>query len=137
MTSRLRPGGRILRQSPLRLLGITGDREGCAPAYSREASCPSRNACALSAITYLRTFAAYESRGRIAHKLGNIHHWTTLIDARATAGAGALSRKRSKSGVAAPSGASAISHDCRRYALGHVICADADALQARPPSNGR
>jgi hypothetical protein len=47
----------------------------------------------------LKTFAAYESRGRIAHKLGNIHHWTTLIDARATAGAGALSRKRSKSDV--------------------------------------
>ena len=36
---------------------------------------------------------------RIARKLGNIHHWTTLIDARATAGAGALSRKRSKSDV--------------------------------------
>src|SRR5712664_3080328 len=40
-------------------------------------------------------------------------------------------------GIAVPSGASAISHDCRRYAFGHVICADADALQARPPSNGR
>jgi hypothetical protein len=47
----------------------------------------------------LKAFAAYESRGRIAHKLGNIHHWTTLIDARATACAGALSRKRSKSHV--------------------------------------
>jgi len=39
------PWRRILGQSPLRLLGITGDRECCAPAYSREASCPSLNAC--------------------------------------------------------------------------------------------
>jgi len=38
---------------------------------------------------------------------------------------------------AAPSGTSANSYDRRRYAFGHVICADADALQARPPSNGR
>ncbi|MEA2865758.1 MAG: hypothetical protein QOE39_473 [Bradyrhizobium sp.] len=36
---------RVLVQSPLRLLGITGDRECCAPACSREASCPSLNAC--------------------------------------------------------------------------------------------
>src|SRR6478752_5851909 len=34
---------------------------------------------------------------------------------------------------AAPSGTSANSCDRRRYAFGHVICADADALQARPP----
>jgi CRP-like cAMP-binding protein len=34
---------------------------------------------------------------------------------------------------AAPSGTSANSYDRRRYAFGHVICADADALQARPP----
>src|SRR6202040_3862577 len=39
-------------------------------------------------------------------------------------------------GIAVPSGASAISHDRRGYAFGHVICADADALQARPPFNG-
>src|SRR5258708_27431591 len=39
--------------------------------------------------------------------------------------------------TAAPSGASAISHDRPRYAFDHVICANADALQARPPSNGR
>jgi hypothetical protein len=41
------PGGlfaRILRRSPLRLPGTTGDRECCAPAYSREASCPNLNA---------------------------------------------------------------------------------------------
>ena len=37
---------------------------------------------------------------------------------------------------AAPSGTSANSCDRRRYAFGHVICADADALQALPPSNG-
>jgi hypothetical protein len=30
------PEGPILKQSPLRLPGITGDRECCAPAYSRE-----------------------------------------------------------------------------------------------------
>src|SRR3984893_17107626 len=40
-------------------------------------------------------------------------------------------------GIAARSGASAISHDRRRYAFGHVVWADADALQARPSSNGR
>jgi len=40
-------------------------------------------------------------------------------------------------GVAAPSGTRANSHDRCRYALGHVICADADALQARPQSNRR
>src|SRR5262249_32215465 len=39
--------------------------------------------------------------------------------------------------IAAPSGTSANSHDRCRYAFGHVICADVDALQARPPSNGR
>jgi hypothetical protein len=39
-------------------------------------------------------------------------------------------------GIAALSGASAISHDRRRYTFDHVICADADALQARSPSNG-
>ena len=39
------PWKRILRQSPHRLLGIIGDRECCAPAYSREASCPSLNVC--------------------------------------------------------------------------------------------
>ena len=32
--SRLRSPRRILEQSPLRLPGITGDRECCAPAYS-------------------------------------------------------------------------------------------------------
>jgi hypothetical protein len=41
INSRLRPWRRILGQSPLRLLGITGDRECCAPACSGEASCPS------------------------------------------------------------------------------------------------
>jgi hypothetical protein len=45
INSRLRTWRRILRQSPLRLPGITGDRECCAPAYSRDASCPSLNAC--------------------------------------------------------------------------------------------
>ena len=44
INSRLRSLRRILRQSPLRLLGITGDRECCAPACSREASCPNLNA---------------------------------------------------------------------------------------------
>src|SRR5215471_20416230 len=39
--------------------------------------------------------------------------------------------------IAAPSGASAISHHRCRYAFGHVIWTDADALQTRPPSNGR
>ena len=39
--------------------------------------------------------------------------------------------------VAAPSGTSANSYDRPRYAFGHVIWADADALQARPPSNRR
>src|ERR1039458_9175310 len=38
-------------------------------------------------------------------------------------------------GIAAPSGGSALSRDRRRYAFGYVICADADAFQARPPSN--
>jgi hypothetical protein len=38
-------------------------------------------------------------------------------------------------GLPAPSGASANSSDRRRYAFGHIICADADALQARPPSS--
>src|SRR5438876_9188527 len=33
INSRLRSWRRILRRSPLRLLGITGDRECCAPAY--------------------------------------------------------------------------------------------------------
>jgi hypothetical protein len=37
----------------------------------------------------------------------------------------------------APSQATAISHDCHRYAFGHVVCADADALQTRPPSGGK
>jgi hypothetical protein len=36
-----------------------------------------------------------------------------------------------------PSGASARGSDRRRYAFGHVVCADVDALQARPPSHGR
>src|ERR1700730_1315010 len=45
INSRLRPLRRILKQSPLRLLGITVDRECCAPACSREASCPNLNAC--------------------------------------------------------------------------------------------
>jgi hypothetical protein len=45
INSRLRSLRRILNQSPLRLLGITGDRECCAPACSREASCPNLNAC--------------------------------------------------------------------------------------------
>src|SRR3984893_10235402 len=40
-------------------------------------------------------------------------------------------------GIAAPSGAFAISHDRCLHAFGHVICADADALQAWPPFNGR
>src|SRR6476619_3204027 len=44
INSRLRSLRRILRQSPLRLPGITGDRECCAPACSREASCPNLNA---------------------------------------------------------------------------------------------
>ena len=44
INSRLRSLRRIPRQSPLRLLGITGDRECCAPACSREASCPNLNA---------------------------------------------------------------------------------------------
>ena len=44
INSRLRSLRRILRQSPLRLLGITGDRECCAPACSREASCPNLHA---------------------------------------------------------------------------------------------
>src|SRR6185295_19388443 len=44
INSRLRSLRRILKQSPLRLLGITGDRECCAPACSREASCPNLNA---------------------------------------------------------------------------------------------
>src|SRR6185369_13765528 len=44
INSRLRSLRRILRQSPLRLLDITGDRECCAPACSREASCPNLNA---------------------------------------------------------------------------------------------
>jgi hypothetical protein len=37
INSRLRSWRRITKQSPLRLLGITGDRECCAPACSREA----------------------------------------------------------------------------------------------------
>src|SRR6267143_2327786 len=44
INSRLRSLRRILRQSPLRLLCITGDRESCAPSCSREASCPNLNA---------------------------------------------------------------------------------------------
>src|SRR5215470_11979046 len=39
--------------------------------------------------------------------------------------------------IAVSSGASANSHDRCRHAFGHVICADVDALQARPSSNGR
>src|SRR5260370_1061796 len=45
INSRLRSRRRILAPSPLRLLGITGERECCAPAYSREASCPNLDAC--------------------------------------------------------------------------------------------
>src|SRR4030081_2918019 len=45
INSRLRSLRRILNQSPLRLLGITGDRECCAPACSREPSCPNLNPC--------------------------------------------------------------------------------------------
>ena len=40
-------------------------------------------------------------------------------------------------GIAAPFGPPTISRDCRRYAFGHVVWADIDALQARPQSNGR
>jgi len=39
-------------------------------------------------------------------------------------------------GIAAPSGARATPHDRPRNAFDHVICADAHALQARPPFNG-
>src|ERR1700730_14345668 len=39
-------------------------------------------------------------------------------------------------GIAARSGASAISRDRCRYEFGNVICADTDALQAWPPFNG-
>ena len=39
-------------------------------------------------------------------------------------------------GMAAPSGGYALSRDRPRYAFSYVIWANADALQARPPSNG-
>ena len=45
ISSRLRSLEAYTQTITLRLLGITGDRECCAPAYSREASCPSLNAC--------------------------------------------------------------------------------------------
>src|ERR1700730_8522073 len=40
-------------------------------------------------------------------------------------------------GIAAHSGALALSHARRCYPLRHIVGADADALQARPSSNGR
>ena len=39
--------------------------------------------------------------------------------------------------IVATADASALSHDCPRCAFGHVVWTDADALQARPPPNGR
>src|SRR6267143_1893887 len=45
ISSRLRSLEAYTQTITLRLLGITGDRECCAPSYSREASCPSLNAC--------------------------------------------------------------------------------------------
>src|SRR6516164_8187578 len=59
--------------------------------------------------------------------------WNIAISAKLALGGSS----HATDGTAAPSGASAISHHRRRHAFGHVIWADADALQARPPSNGR
>src|SRR5216683_125069 len=50
---------------------------------------------------------------------------------------GAGGRGDAPDGIAAPSGASTLSRDRRRDAFGHVVCADVDALGARPPSEGR
>ena len=81
INSRSRSLRRIFAPSPLRLPGITGDRECCAlrrfaPADVRRApwDCP---------------------QGRGSSTIVS----TTLIDACAIAGVGALSRKRSKSNV--------------------------------------